>query len=238
MKIANTDNTTFNANIKLTPKTRKWVLDLSVENQRRFINAQNKLGELESSDELLLSRKMTKERKVIPVLTNLRTGAMIAQLSSPISKVSTASINLIEAAASQKDTFARKIFSKNQTVIDNSIVRNLSYTIELSAHPLPYQKLKHIELDNDSQSLLKELEKIFPKKEICFKLSKNEKLFIKQFDEGYIYYICDNKNMPDGRYFTATYYKDGFRLNYNDQTLSKEKVEKYYNRYTQKALEN
>ena len=32
-------------------------------------------------------------------------------------------------------------------------------------------------------------------------------------------------------------YKDGFRLNYNEQFLPKEKVEKYFNRYTQKTID-
>ena len=228
----------FKASIKLTPNTKKWVLGLSAENQMRFINAQKKLSQLESRDELLLSRKKTMEDgKIIPVLTNLRTGAMIAQFNSPIRKISTASINLIEAAANQRETFARRIFSKNQAVIDNSIERILKKTVELPAHPISHQKLTHIELCKDAQILMKEFENKFPDKEIIFKLSENEKLFIKQYDEGYIYYICNNKNMPNGKYFTATYNNDGFRLNYNEQFITKEEVGKIFNRYTKKTIE-
>ena len=84
--------------------------------------------------------------------------------------------------------------------------------------------------------MINNFEKLYPKKELIFTLSNEEKLFIKQFDEGYIYYICNN-NMPNGKYFTATYYKEGFRINFNEQFLKKEKVEKYFKRYTSKALE-
>lgn len=237
MKITNTNsNQNFEASIKLTPSTKKWVLGLSDKNQASFIKAQKKLNQLEYPDELLLSRKKNSEGKTIPVLINLTTGAMIASLNSRYGKVSDSAINLIEAAANKGETFARKIFSRNPFVINNSIERILSQTHEIPTHPVAYQKLSHLDLDNDKQDLIKDFEKIYDK-ELKFKLSENEKLFIKSYDEGYIYYICNNKNMPTGKYFTATYHKDGFRLNYNEQFMDKDLVEKYFKRYTKKAIE-
>lgn len=232
------NNQNFKASIKLTPYTKKMVLGLSDKHKIRFFESQKKLSLLDSTDELLLSRKKTLDGKVIPILINLKTGSMIAELTKPNNKFITSAIELIESVANQKNNFTKKIFTKNQTVIDENISKILNETKELSIHPAAQQKLNHIELEESSQILMKQFEKIYPNKEIKFKLSENEKLFIKSYDEGYIYYICNNNNIPTGKYFTVTYNKDGYILNYNKNFLEKEKVEKYYTRYTKKAIEN
>ena len=57
MNTLNSSGLNFKANIKLTPYTKKLILNTPSENQLRFFNAQKKLNLMEVTDELLLSRK-------------------------------------------------------------------------------------------------------------------------------------------------------------------------------------
>lgn len=230
-------NTNFSANIKLTPTVKKMVLELNPKRQNRFIDVQRKLMSLEAPDELLLTRRVSQDGKKIPVIINLTTGAMVAHFNHKMSKLSKAALELLEKIADIHDPLSKTFFNKNKTVIEDSRNLILTKTHELSTHPVAANKLKQIQLDEKNQLLMRKYEKTCPKKEVIFNVSENEKLFIKNFDEGYIYYLCNEKNMPNGRYFTVTYNKDGFQINYNENLLPKDKVEKYFQRYTKKGIE-
>ena len=226
----------FQANLRLTPFTKEVILGLSTKHQTRFIEVQKNLNLLENTDELLLSRRVTSEGKVIPVITNLKTGAMLADLENPIRRFGAAAIDLLEQITALKPK-SKRIFSKNIVVINEMRDDILKNTNHLPMHPTEFQKLKSIDIADDLQLSLKKLEHKFPDKEMIFSLKNDQKLFIQQYDEGYIYYLSDKNNIPTGQYFTATYTQDGFKLNYNDTTISEEKVIKIFDRYTKKALE-
>ncbi len=236
IKYLNNDQLNFQANLKLTPFAKEVILGLSTKHQARFIEAQKRLNSLEFNDELLLSRRVTREGKIIPIITNLKTGAVVADLENPIRRFGAAAIDLLEQIAALKPK-SKRVFSKNIVVINETTDNVLKNTKPLQIHPTEFQKLKSIDISEDLQLSLNKLERKFPDKEMIFFLKNDQKLFIQQYDEGYIYYLSDKNNIPTGQYFTATYTQEGFKLNYNNTTMSEEKVIKIFDRYTIKALE-
>lgn len=231
------NTTNFKANIKITPFTKKILSEMSTSHFERFITAQRVLNQLPIKDELIITRKRLTNGQLIPVLTNLTNGAMLLPIQEESKKLTTNIIKIIEDVSKQQESYARRIFSRNINVINNSINRVFETTKELINHPIPPQKLNPIELDEKQILLMKDFENKYTDREVIFQLSELKKLFIKSYDEGYIYYICDTKNKPTGEFFTVTYSKNGFRINYDEKLLTREKVIKYFNRYTSKSLE-
>ena len=237
VRSVNTYSPNFQASIKLTPFAKNKILKMSRQHQSRLFKALEELKSIGGDDELLLTRKIH-NGETVAVLTNLRTGAMIANFNTSMQRFSSKALDLIEKVVEGKNGYFKRIFSKNGVVIDDSISDVLKATRELSNHPpVPSQKLKHKQLNKEEQHLLKQFETVYPKKELSFMLKNDQKLFIKRYDEGYVYYLCDRNNMPTGRYFTATYTKDGFCLNYDDKFISEVEVDKCFRRYTAKAVE-
>ena len=237
INFSNTYTPNFQANLKLTPFVKETISGLSTKHQERFIETQRTLNALENDSELMLSRRCLPNGKIIPVITNLKTGAMIADLNNPIKKFGSATIELLERIALGKKAFERRIFSNNGRVIEESIQDIQKNTFPLPSHPLTQSNLLKIELSDDLQLTMSKLEKRFPDKELIFSLKDEQKLFIQQYDEGYIYYITDAKNIPNGEYFTVNYAQNGFKVNYDSSRIAKDKVTKIFERYTSKALE-
>jgi len=231
------NNLNFKANIKLTPFTKQFVSNMSAPHITRFMEAQKKLNQLPISDELMISRKKLKDGRIVPVITNLANGAMLLPMVNGAHKLSSSLVKMVEDIAEQKGRYSRKIFSKNINVINNSINEVLEHTDELSIHPIAAQNLNHLDLNEEQQLLMMKFEKSYPDKELIFQLSEDKKLFIKSYDEGYIYYIGNAQKIPTGEFFTVTYSKDGFIINYNESTFAQDKILKYFNRYTHKGLE-
>ena len=226
----------FKSKIKKTPYTQSVINSMSIKHFERYIEVQNKLLRNGLPDEILISRKKTSDGKIIPILTNLSTGMLIMPKNADIKRFNTTLIKLLESIIDPESQYS-KLFSRNSLVIQNNTNKTLAQTKELLIHPLSHQKLTNIRLSKEDQDLMKNFETIYPDKEIIFQLSENTKLFIKSFDEGYIYYITDNNRIPNGEYFTVTYNNTGYSLNYDSNIIKKEEANRIFKRYTSKSIE-
>ena len=236
--ITNNTNTNFKAHVKYTPYMKSLYGKMSSDHMERFLEAQRKLGSINNKSELLLTRKKTYDKKIIPVIINLNTGSMVANFNSEIKKMTKSSIELLEKISNPKDPLFKRLFSKNSSEIQDSISNVLIKTKEILIHPpVPQQKLHHIELSNDEVLKMKKYDNKFSNKTNIFLIPNNLKVHIKNYDEGYNFIITDLKNIPTGQYFTVTYTLKGFRINYDPKRMDAETVSKYFNRYTQKAIE-
>jgi hypothetical protein len=234
----NNTNINFRANIKLTPYTKDLYNKMSADNMGKFLDTIRALNTINNKSELILSRKITPDRKIIPVITNLNTGAMVANFHSEMVKITKTTIELLEKVANTNNCLSKILFSNDPNTIKKSIDTVLKATRELSIHPpVSQQKLSHIKLSSEDNLLMRKFyDKFFDKVNI-FKLSDSNKLFIKNFDEGYNYYITDLKNQPTGKHFIVNYTANGFRISYDENIITKEEVLKIFKRYTKKAIE-
>ena len=197
-----------------------------------------KLLNIDSNDTLIITRRVHNDGHNVPVLKNLNTGAMVIPYRSEIKKFNALVVNLLETITDENNNLHKKLFTKNESIANITNISILNKTKKLSIHPLPPEKLTQLDTTTDDQIILKAFDQKYNDKEFIFKVSEDKKIFIKGYDEGYIYYLTDTFNKPTGDYFTATYTKEGFQLNYNPKYMAEEKVKKYFRRYTLKALEN
>lgn len=234
----NNSSINFKANVKLTPYTKELYSKMSPEYMERFIKTRKTLNSINNKSELILSRKITPDRKVIPIIINLNTGAMVANLHSEMVKITKTTIELLEKVANPNNNLSKILFSNDPNTIKKSIDTVLKATKELSIHPpIPQQKISHIKLSSEDNLLMKKYYDKFSDKVNIFKLSNSHKLFIKSFDEGYNYFITDLKNQPIDKHFAINYTANGFRISYDENLISKEDAVKIFKRYTKKAIE-
>jgi hypothetical protein len=142
----------------------------------RFLNAQRNLKAIDNKSELLITRKKTYDKKIIPVIINLNTGAMVANFNSDIRKVTKSTVDLLEKIADTKNSISKIIFSKKPDIIKDSIDNVLVKTTEISIHPpIPQQKLSHIDLLDDEILKMKKYDSKFSNKVNIFTISKDLK---------------------------------------------------------------
>lgn len=231
-------NTDFKASMKLTPHARHTIDKMDANNIQKFIEYQKHLRALKDKSLLLLSRKKFKDGSIIPVITNLNTGAMVSIISNNVKVYHELVIDLLKIITKFDSDQHRRLFSNDKSVVKNSINDTLKKTYELRNNPpKPYQNLKKIVFSKENQDTMLQYEAIFNDEKIKLPIGNNKYLNIQNYDEGYHYFLTDSDNKKTGEYFIVAYTNKGFRLYYDPSKINKNEVLSLFKKYTQKAIE-